>query len=288
MNAKKAFTLIELLVVIAIIAILAAILFPVFAQAKAAAKRTASLSNEKQLSLGVIIYQGDADDTFPSGTSAWMCFINGCGSEYWGQLQWGPAIAPYLKANGLYGSPEDSLGGKKVPDPNGWMGLTTSYSPNGLTSGGGCKGVMCMLFPGESVVSATSVNKPADVIMFAESHSDQLVGAGLDPNRSAFFNGIFTGWYYYINRQLPNQCGTSDFGHPTCDKFPWSTTGAVSVKSGKTSNFVFCDGHAKALNPVATVPNPASAATGAPWWLFGEYDDGKTSGKPSMWMASHE
>ena len=49
MNAKKAFTLIELLVVIAIIAILAAILFPVFAQAKEAAKKTACLSNEKQL-----------------------------------------------------------------------------------------------------------------------------------------------------------------------------------------------------------------------------------------------
>ena len=52
---KKAFTLIELLVVIAIIAILAAILFPVFAQAKAAAKKTSSLSNVKELALGSIM-----------------------------------------------------------------------------------------------------------------------------------------------------------------------------------------------------------------------------------------
>ncbi|MEI7576194.1 MAG: prepilin-type N-terminal cleavage/methylation domain-containing protein [Armatimonadota bacterium] len=62
---KKAFTLIELLVVIAIIAILAAILFPVFAQAKAAAKKAAGISNQKQISLGIIMYGADADDMYP-------------------------------------------------------------------------------------------------------------------------------------------------------------------------------------------------------------------------------
>ena len=62
---KKAFTLIELLVVIAIIAILAAILFPVFAQAKVAAKKTVAISNQKQISTGLLLYMGDADDTYP-------------------------------------------------------------------------------------------------------------------------------------------------------------------------------------------------------------------------------
>jgi prepilin-type N-terminal cleavage/methylation domain-containing protein len=62
---KRAFTLIELLVVIAIIAILAAILFPVFAQAKTAAKKTAAISNQKQISLALIMYMGDYDDTYP-------------------------------------------------------------------------------------------------------------------------------------------------------------------------------------------------------------------------------
>lgn len=62
---KRAFTLIELLVVIAIIAILAAILFPVFAQAKEAAKKTQSISNFKQEGTAIQIYIGDADDTFP-------------------------------------------------------------------------------------------------------------------------------------------------------------------------------------------------------------------------------
>lgn len=63
---KKAFTLIELLVVIAIIAILAAILFPVFAQAKAAAKKTACLSNVKQMGTSAQIYMADSDDLFPT------------------------------------------------------------------------------------------------------------------------------------------------------------------------------------------------------------------------------
>src|SRR5579862_1935932 len=62
---RRAFTLIELLVVIAIIAILAAILFPVFAQAKQAAKKTASISNQKQIGLALIMYAGDADDLYP-------------------------------------------------------------------------------------------------------------------------------------------------------------------------------------------------------------------------------
>jgi prepilin-type N-terminal cleavage/methylation domain-containing protein len=62
---KKAFTLIELLVVIAIIAILAAILFPVFAQAKVAAKKAVSISNQKQIGLSIIMYAGDADDVYP-------------------------------------------------------------------------------------------------------------------------------------------------------------------------------------------------------------------------------
>ena len=60
--SKRAFTLIELLVVIAIIAILAAILFPVFAQAKAAAKATASISNDKQIITASLMYSSDADD----------------------------------------------------------------------------------------------------------------------------------------------------------------------------------------------------------------------------------
>lgn len=64
---RRGFTLIELLVVIAIIAILAAILFPVFAQAREKARQTSCLSNVKQITLGMLMYVQDYDETFPSG-----------------------------------------------------------------------------------------------------------------------------------------------------------------------------------------------------------------------------
>ena len=63
--SKKGFTLIELLVVIAIIAILAAILFPVFARARENARRSSCQSNHKQIALGILQYTGDYDDTLP-------------------------------------------------------------------------------------------------------------------------------------------------------------------------------------------------------------------------------
>ncbi|MEZ0324769.1 MAG: DUF1559 domain-containing protein [Fimbriimonas sp.] len=91
---RKGFTLIELLVVIAIIAILAAILFPVFAQAKEAAKKTVCISNQKQIGLGLMMYMGDFDDIFPQ--SQW-----GIGDN---QVSWSAMIYPYVKNGKTYKS----------------------------------------------------------------------------------------------------------------------------------------------------------------------------------------
>lgn len=85
MKTRSGFTLIELLVVIAIIAILAAILFPVFAQAKAAAKKAVAISNVKQIDLGQIMYSNDYDDQYVPYFSYLnpKTYATGAPSEYW-------------------------------------------------------------------------------------------------------------------------------------------------------------------------------------------------------------
>lgn len=93
MTRAQAFTLIELLVVIAIIAILAAILFPVFAQAKLAAKKTVSTSNIKQISLATIMYSADYDDHIvPSQTDA------PTDTDHQNVVNWYNLVYPYLKS----------------------------------------------------------------------------------------------------------------------------------------------------------------------------------------------
>jgi prepilin-type N-terminal cleavage/methylation domain-containing protein/prepilin-type processing-associated H-X9-DG protein len=97
---RKAFTLIELLVVIAIIAILAAILFPVFAQAKLAAKKTSSLSNTKQITLAAIMYGGDADDFLPLSQSGPNSKVQSGGAGH--SNTWEGICLPYIKSQQLF------------------------------------------------------------------------------------------------------------------------------------------------------------------------------------------
>jgi len=113
-SINRAFTLIELLVVIAIIAILAAILFPVFAQAKAAAKNAQTISNIKQLGLGVQLYIGDSDDVLPRrATLNWNGWATGECNGTFGCESWDKLIQPYLKNYQLFTSGID----KSAPVP---------------------------------------------------------------------------------------------------------------------------------------------------------------------------
>jgi prepilin-type N-terminal cleavage/methylation domain-containing protein/prepilin-type processing-associated H-X9-DG protein len=96
MRKHSAFTLIELLVVIAIIAILAAILFPVFAQAREKARQTTCLSNQKELALGLLMYAQDYDETFTLANYPIAPYtLNG---EYVDRIWWYIAEEPYLKS----------------------------------------------------------------------------------------------------------------------------------------------------------------------------------------------
>ena len=106
MHRPKGFTLIELLVVIAIIAILAAILFPVFAQAREKARAITCLSNQKQLTLGWLMYAEDYDETFVMSAVCQRCSSTG------GQVYWLEMIEPYVKSNGQ----SENLGATKRTD----------------------------------------------------------------------------------------------------------------------------------------------------------------------------
>ncbi|HVT12676.1 MAG TPA: prepilin-type N-terminal cleavage/methylation domain-containing protein [Fimbriimonadaceae bacterium] len=108
---RKAFTLIELLVVIAIIAILAAILFPVFAQAKEAAKRTADLSNAKQIGLAFNMYATDYDDSSATISKQKQAGYDGVQTSAY--TSWYNDLQPYVKNWQMFLSPgrNDSFGG---------------------------------------------------------------------------------------------------------------------------------------------------------------------------------
>jgi prepilin-type N-terminal cleavage/methylation domain-containing protein/prepilin-type processing-associated H-X9-DG protein len=115
---RLGFTLIELLVVIAIIAILAAILFPVFAQAKAAAKKTACISNERQNIAAMLMYTGDTEGQYPIGVGGdrsnnVVFFVQ-------------DLIQPYRKNTGVIGCPA-------YPSGNGGQDFSGDYAANNFT-----------------------------------------------------------------------------------------------------------------------------------------------------------
>lgn len=178
---RKAFTLIELLVVIAIIAILAAILFPVFAQAKAAAKKTAVLSNAKQISTGQLLYTNDSDDTSPA----------------LGQGDWTDKLYPYVKSEDLFMNPlrNDFDGGclsavAKGATPPGagsdepgckYVGFGYNWGPI-KRRGGGMLGRQQLNADGHFYIpgiSMTSITQPSDMFAYTITYDTPRLTMGI-------------------------------------------------------------------------------------------------------------
>ncbi|RYX86856.1 DUF1559 domain-containing protein [bacterium] len=220
---QNAFTLIELLVVIAIIAILAAILFPVFARARENARRTSCLSNQKQIGLGFMQYFQDNDEQFPPNK----------GETAWPQ----GAVQPYLKSIQILRCPGDQ-GPKWSVTP--LAVATTSYVLNGFfpasaPSTSTTPSTNPWSDPSIKNSSMVSIQSPASVI---------LTGEAPDTWGGSYFHafawpvpagGSFAGY-------AGDWKGTPVVGHPYYPSYPGDLE-TVRHLGGFNAGFV--DGHAK-------------------------------------------
>jgi len=250
-SRRLAFTLIELLVVIAIIAILAAILFPVFAQAKAAAKKITCLSNMKQVSTGFTLYAIDYDDLYP-GLLAEMPPING-GNWTWPRIPYDQQIGPYVRNDQIYFCPADASGGSPLSSIPFWDGsyrqkkLKRSYGYVGtiftVQAGGRDLNTGMSTGPYDTIQSigrsTTVLSDPADTISLVENwlteNADSWVGG---PYGSAF---IECDTYELPGRNVP-PIAPSDQLPPTCFSYQNRKPGTGHNRGG---NYGFADGHAK-------------------------------------------
>jgi prepilin-type N-terminal cleavage/methylation domain-containing protein len=239
---KRAFTLIELLVVIAIIAILAAILFPVFAKAKEAAKKTAALSNVKQNALAVLMYNTDFDGNF--AMVAYMANGNGIvgpGGTGNQMMSVFDAIIPYTKNKDIFLSPAE-------PKAIYWSDTPqTTTSILGSLSGGTWVSVADIRYasfaPNFRLFEDTAVAAP-----FGAQHAVR--------NESALPDSVNTTMFYdarYNKAGLVNPDAPvgSPYRQPALpfSRFNFPGTGRYS------DTFVvnFADGHAKAYNKKANI-----------------------------------
>ena len=230
---KHGFTLIELLVVIAIIAILAAILFPVFAKAREKARQITCASNEKQIGLGILQYVQDFDETYP---------VNNGPSEGSNCCGWADAITPYTKASGIFKCPDDP---SSFAAPQVAISYAINFNLIYLTGGNGL-----------TAVSLARQSAPASTILVMEVQGrpyDPTANYGGDYSPSGNLSGGFWGG------GLPNNNGAYATGDPPGKTLTLIPAGTIHTSG---SNFLACDGHVKYLTP-SRISGGIDAATPA-------------------------
>ena len=242
----QGFTLIELLVVIAIIAILAAILFPVFAQAREKARAISCLSNCKQIGLGLAMYVQDFDETFP--------FSYGYDKASDTYFDWVDEVYPYIKNgknsdpakrgqdSGLFHCPSDSTGGNQ----------TRSYTTNANLMGSGSAAWGTPNY-GKTLAS---MQRPADVLAIAEVNKGLQNGSPNIPTDLVRMGGDVAldpasldaaKWYAYYNKCVDYTTMNQEFpSYGWTSKYPSFRHNRTGKRSGY-ANVVFGDGHAKAM-----------------------------------------
>jgi len=208
---KRGFTLIELLVVIAIIAILAAILFPVFAQAREAARKTQCLSNQKQIGIGIGMYTSDHDDIYPS-------------TDFGAYLV---LIQPYVKNLDVWRCP--SISGNYTVQNNAITGAATVWGvvKTGVVANNDVMGGAWST----AVKSAAVVQEPSTTVLMADN--DAIVNStaqiALTSYASASGNHV-RGWHTRWTGAAPLHSGSR-----------------MGAKHSQGGVFLFVDGHAKWL-----------------------------------------
>jgi prepilin-type processing-associated H-X9-DG protein len=214
--------LIELLVVIAIIAILASILFPVFARARENARRTACLSNSKQIALGIQMYIQDYDDFLPYSiirTQATPAAYN----------TWEEALYPYTKSSQLFVCPSDATGGKVPSNGTYRVSYVTNITVLRTSSS----------IPNSAPYHIAKFDNPSQTIGLAETEFAPTGGPGGATNYQAYTACFATGTPMTAAQAMAT------------NSVPY--TRIAHERHLGTSNYVFIDGHAKAYRLEQTI-----------------------------------
>jgi len=253
---KRAFTLIELLVVIAIIAILAAILFPVFAQAKLQAKKISSLSNTKEVGLSELMYQNDSDDNFVLGQNTCDTNNPGCITTLPGENttigvgtadSWVYLVQPYIKNFGILVDPGiGDVGGyllganstRSNQDYNAQYGYNYMFlSPFWQCNSSLSRNTSAAAHPANTVMYTTSVNFGEGPTGFYDANAP-----GAWPIIAPSPNACIYYGYYGSPAVATQWTGNWSVINPTGVHFT-SSVRAVAPYGG--ANVVWVDGHAK-------------------------------------------